>query len=91
MTERATKTLLSFGLAGSALAALYCAGILTPLLIGLLAALGLGALTGTLDALLLPALAACAAISGAAAWHLRRLRARQLPTGDATTPRTVRS
>ncbi len=69
MTERATKTLLSFGIVGTVLAALCCAGILTPLLIGLLAALGLGALTGNLDAVPLPALAVFAAISGVAFWR----------------------
>ncbi len=91
MTERATKTLLSFGLVGTVLAALCCAGILTPLLIGLLAVLGLGALSGNLDAILLPALTVFAAISGVTSWRLWRRRARHLPTGGAAAPRTVRS
>jgi len=48
------KRLLTFGLAGAALTALCC---FTPILVGLLGLVGLGAVTGYLDYVLLPALA----------------------------------
>lgn len=48
------STLLKFGITGSILAALCC---FTPVLVVLLGALGLGALTGYLDYVLLPTLA----------------------------------
>lgn len=47
--------LMTVGLAGAALTALCC---FTPILIGLLGLIGLGAVTGYLDFVLLPALAA---------------------------------
>lgn len=40
----------------AAVATLCCAGVLTPLLVSLLIALGLGALTSTLDVIIFPAL-----------------------------------
>jgi hypothetical protein len=54
MEERQRKRLLWTGLIGSGVVALCC---LTPILVLLLGVLGLGALTGYLDAVLLPALA----------------------------------
>ena len=48
------KRLMSFGLVGAALTALCC---FTPILVGLLGLVGLGAVTGYLDYVLLPALA----------------------------------
>lgn len=47
--------LMTFGLTGAALTALCC---FTPILVGLLGLVGLGAVTGYLDYVLLPALAA---------------------------------
>lgn len=46
--------LMTFGLAGAALTAFCC---FTPILVGLLGLVGLGAVTGYLDYMLLPALA----------------------------------
>ncbi len=46
---------MTFGLAGAAVTALCC---FTPILVGLLGLVGLGAVTGYLDYVLLPALAA---------------------------------
>lgn len=46
---------MAFGLAGAAVTALCC---FTPILVGLLGLVGLGAVTGYLDYVLLPALAA---------------------------------
>lgn len=66
------RGLLSFGVVGTVFAALCCAGILTPLLVGLLTVLGLGALTAHLDAVLLPALAGFAALSYFAYRRLQR-------------------
>jgi len=91
MTERTTKTLLSSGLVGTVFAALCCAGVFTPLLIGLLTLLGLGTLTSNLDAILLPALAFFGALSLFAYWRLRCQQAcRVTPPGTAPT-REVRS
>lgn len=45
---------MAFGLAGAAVTALCC---FTPILVGLLGLVGLGAVTGYLDSVLLPALA----------------------------------
>lgn len=47
--------LMTFGLAGAAVTALCC---FTPILVGLLGLIGLGAVTGYLDSVLLPVLAA---------------------------------
>ncbi len=51
------RSLFPIGLVGSAITALCCVGVLTPLLVSLLVALGLGALTRSLDLILLPTLA----------------------------------
>lgn len=48
------KRLMRIGIVGTIVAALCC---VTPILLGLLALLGLGAVTGYLDYVLLPALA----------------------------------
>jgi len=52
-SERDDRTLLRFGIIGAVIAALCC---FTPLLLLLLGAVGLGALTGYLDYVLVPAL-----------------------------------
>jgi len=51
---KSPRRLVITGLIGAGIAALCC---FTPILVGLLAVLGLGALTGYLDYVLLPALA----------------------------------
>jgi mercuric ion transport protein len=53
------RKLLGFGIAGAAVAAVCC---FTPLLVALLAAIGLSAAVGWLDYVLLPALAVFAGI-----------------------------
>ena len=63
--------LLQAGIAGSAISALCC---FTPVLVWLLAALGLSAWGGYLDSVLLPALAVFLAITGYAIWRRRRHR-----------------
>lgn len=50
---KSSRGLVITGLIGAGIAALCC---FTPILVGLLAVLGLGALTGYLDVVLLPAL-----------------------------------
>jgi hypothetical protein len=54
MEERQSKRLLWTGLIGSAVVALCC---FTPILVMLVGVVGLGAITGYLDYVLLPALA----------------------------------
>ena len=54
MEERRTTQLLRTGLIGSVIAAICC---FTPILVVLFGAVGLGAITGDLDYVLLPALA----------------------------------
>jgi len=53
-TAKSSRGLVITGIVGAGIAALCC---FTPILVGLLAVLGLGALTGYLDYVLLPALA----------------------------------
>jgi mercuric ion transport protein len=50
------RWLFPVGVVGSVIAALCCVGVLTPLLVAGLVTLGLGALTRSLDLILLPAL-----------------------------------
>lgn len=57
--------LLKIGITGTAITALCC---FTPILVLLFGALGLSALTGVLDYVLLPALALFAAITVYALW-----------------------
>ncbi len=68
------NALFRVGAAGSVFAALCCVGVLTPLLVALLTAAGLGALTRSLDLILLPALVVFLAMA-ALGWWLRRRRA----------------
>lgn len=75
------KGLLSFGVVGAVAAALCCAGILTPLLVGLLTVLGLGVLTAHLDVVIFPALAGFAALSFFAYGRLQRR-----PASEDATP-----
>lgn len=63
------KALLTTGLVGTVLAALCC---FTPLLVVLLGGLGLSAVVGYLDYVLLPTLAIFVAITLYALWRRRR-------------------
>ncbi len=63
------KRLLKTGIIGSVIMALCCA---TPVLVLLFGALGLSALVGYLDYVLLPALAVFLAITGYALWKRSR-------------------
>ncbi len=63
------KRLLKTGVIGSVIMALCC---VTPVLVLLFGALGLSALVGYLDYVLLPALAGFLAITGYALWIRRR-------------------
>lgn len=67
MSDRLLRT----GIVGSVVAAICCA---TPVLVLLLGAVGLSALVGWLDHVLLPALAGFLAITGYALWRHRRDR-----------------
>lgn len=64
--------LLKLGATGTAIAALCC---FTPALSLLLGAVGLAALTGYLDYVLLPALAIFAGLTGYALWRRRQAAA----------------
>lgn len=66
-----TGRLLKTGIIGSTVAALCC---FTPLLVVLLGAVGLSAVVGWLDYVLLPALAGFLAITGYALWKRRHAR-----------------
>lgn len=68
------RWLFPIGTVGAVIAALCCVGILTPLLVGLLIAVGLGALTTTLDLILFPALAIFLVLA-LLAWRSRKARA----------------
>lgn len=63
--------LLQIGVIGSIIAALCC---FTPVLVILLGAVGLSALTGYLDLVLLPALAFFLALTGYALWKRSRAK-----------------
>ncbi len=63
--------LLPIGVIGSIIAALCC---FTPVLVVLLGALGLSALTGILDYVLLPALAFFLLLTGYALWQRQTTR-----------------
>ena len=60
--------LLKIGIIGTVIAALCC---FTPILVVLLSAIGLSAVIGVLDFILLPALAIFIAITGYALWKRR--------------------
>lgn len=63
------KTLLKTGIIGTVLAALCC---FTPVLVVLLGAVGLSAVVGYLDVVLLPALAICIGITIYALWRRKQ-------------------
>jgi mercuric ion transport protein len=65
------QTLVKTGIIGAVIAAVCCA---TPVLVILLGAVGLFALTGYLDYVLLPALAVCAGLIGYGLYRQRRSR-----------------
>ncbi|MFC3284941.1 mercury resistance system transport protein MerF [Litchfieldella rifensis] len=66
------KTLLRVGVIGTVLVALCC---FTPILVILLGTVGLAALTGYLDYVLFPALAAFIGLTGYALYRKRKLDA----------------
>ena len=67
------RRLFPIGVVGSVIAALCCVGVLTPLLVAGLVALGLGTLTPNLDLVLLPALAIFLVLTFLG-WRARRTR-----------------
>lgn len=67
------RSLLATGLGGSAIAALCC---FTPILVFALGAVGLAAIVGWLDLVLLPALAFFLGLTAYALWRRRRAAAR---------------
>ena len=67
--EMRDAALLRAGILGSVIAALCC---FTPVLVVLLGAVGLSALVGWLDVVLLPALAVFVAITAYALWRRQR-------------------
>lgn len=72
------KTLLRVGVVGTVLVALCC---FTPILLILLGVVGLSALTGYLDYVLLPALAVFIGLTIYAVWRKRKADACHAPTG----------
>jgi hypothetical protein len=72
MEEQQSKRLLWTGLVGSAVVAVCCA---TPILVVLLGVVGLGAITGYLDAVLLPALAVFLGLAVYGGFRHRQARA----------------
>ncbi len=69
MAEMDDRKLLTTGIIGTVVAALCC---FTPLLVVLLGALGLSALVGWLDVVLLPALAVFLGITIYALWRRQK-------------------
>ena len=65
------ESLVKTGIIGASVAAVCCA---TPVLVILLGAVGLSALTGYLDYVLLPALALCIGLIGFGLYRQRRSR-----------------
>jgi hypothetical protein len=78
MEDKQSKRLLWTGLIGSGMIALCC---LTPILVLLLGVIGLGAITGYLDYVLLPALAVFLGLAVYAG-----TRQRQVTGGTCCTP-----
>ena len=76
------QTLVKTGIIGAVIAAVCCA---TPVLVILFGAVGLSALTGYLDYVLLPALALCVALIG---YGLYRQRQARTVAVSKTTTRT---
>lgn len=75
-------TLVKTGIIGAVIAAVCCA---TPVLVILLGAIGLSALTGYLDYVLLPALAICIGLIG---YGVYRQRQTSTAAGNKTTTGT---
>jgi mercuric ion transport protein len=65
-----SRRLLRIGVMGTVVAAICC---FTPVLVVLLGAVGLSALTGYIDVVLLPALAVFLALTGYAIWLRNRV------------------
>ena len=76
------QALIKTGIIGAVIAAVCCA---TPVLVILLGAVGLSAITGYLDYVLLPALALCIALIG---YGLYRQREARTAAVSKTTTRT---
>ena len=72
------KTLMRVGVIGTVLVALCC---VTPILLILLGVVGLSALTGYLDYVLMPALIAFIGLTIYAVWRKQKADACCLPTG----------
>lgn len=73
------KTLLRAGIIGTLIVALCC---FTPILVILLGVMGLSALTGYLDYILLPALAAFIGLTIYAVWRKQKADACHASTGS---------
>lgn len=69
MTEQTDRKLIATGIVGTVIAALCC---FTPILVVLLGAVGLSAVLGWLDYVLLPAFAFFAALTLCAVWRRQR-------------------
>lgn len=78
MSLQDPKTLVRVGIVGTVLVALCC---FTPILVIGLGVVGLSALTGYLDIVLLPALAAFIGLTAYAVWRKRKADACCAPTG----------
>ena len=77
------RKLLGVGIVGAVIAALCC---FTPLLVGLLAAVGLSAAVGWLDYVLVPALVVFVGIVVYAV--IRQRREKEVPVGPEERPQT---
>ena len=80
------QTLIKTGIIGAVIAAICCA---TPILVIALGAVGLSALAGYLDYVLLPALAVCLGLIGYGL-YMRRQRAADCCATDAVNKTTTR-
>ncbi len=69
MSEKDDRKLITTGIVGTVVAALCC---FTPVLVLLLGAVGLSAVLGWIDYVLLPALAFFIALTGYAVWRRQR-------------------
>lgn len=69
MSDKSDRRLLTTGIIGTAIAALCC---FTPVLAVLLGAVGLSAVLGWVDYVLLPALTIFIALTGYAVWRRQR-------------------
>ena len=69
MSKRANRRLIATGAVGTVIAALCC---FTPVLVVLLGAVGLSAVLGWIDYVLLPALAFFIALTAYAVWRRQR-------------------